>query len=118
MKTIKIGKRNNQNFVTIPYLKFIQQVQYKAEEIGISVIVTEESYTSKIDHLANEPMKKQIKYLGKRLRRGLFRSSTNKILNADVNGAIGIFRKVVSEEVFQKTLRDRGTVFVPYKIIL
>jgi len=34
--------------------------------------------------------------------RGLFRSSTNKILNADVNGAIGIFRKVVPEEVFQK----------------
>jgi len=113
---VNIGKRNNQNFVAIPYLKFIQQVQYKAEEVGISVTVTEESYTSKIDHLADEPMKKQIKYLGRRLKRGLFRSSTNKILNADVNGAIGIFRKVVPEEVFHKTLGNRGTVFVPYII--
>jgi len=54
---------------------------------------------SKIDHLADKPIKKEIKYLGRRLKRGLFRSSTNKILNADVNGAIGIFRKVVPIQI-------------------
>jgi len=55
---VNIGKRNNQNFVSITYLKFIQQVKYKAEAVGVSVIVTEKSYTSKIDYLADEPMKK------------------------------------------------------------
>ena len=34
--------------------------------------------------------KKKDIYLGKRLKRGLFQSSTNKLVNADINGAIGI----------------------------
>lgn len=92
---------------------------YKAEEVGIEVKTTEESYTSKIDHLAHEEMKKQEHYLGRRKKRGLFVSSINKFLNADVNGAIGIMRKVVPEVVVVlRTLGDRGTVFVPYKTII
>ena len=46
---------------------------------------TEESYTSKVDHLAGEKMCKHEKYLGKRVKRGLFKSSTGKIINADEN---------------------------------
>lgn len=42
----KMSKRVNQNFISIPYYSFIQKVQYKAEEFGIQVIITEESYTS------------------------------------------------------------------------
>lgn len=89
-------------------------MQYKAEEVGISFILTEESYTSKIDHLANEEMKKQDNYLGKRIKRGLFQSSCGKILNADINGAIGILRK---RNAFSNadliSLRDRGDVVSP-----
>lgn len=89
-------------------------MQYKAEEIGISFMLTEESYTSKIDHLANEEMKKQDNYLGKRIKRGLFQSSCGKILNADINGAIGILRK---RNAFSNadliSLRDRGDVVSP-----
>lgn len=59
-------------------------------------------------------MKHQENYLGKRVRRGLFKSSTNKTLNADTNGAIGIARKVFSNAV--QTLRDSGTAFVSVKI--
>lgn len=40
-------------------------------------------------------MKHQENYLGKRVRRGLFKSSTNKTLNADTNGAIGISKKSI-----------------------
>ncbi|HBK6304668.1 TPA: transposase, partial [Campylobacter jejuni] len=83
---------------------------------GINFVLTEENYTSKCDHLANEKMKHQEKYLGKRIKRGLFKSSTNKILNADVNGAIGIARKVFHNAV--QTLVDSGTAFVPIKINL
>ena len=110
-----MGKRNNQNFVSIPYNKFIQQLQYKCENFGITCIVTEESYTSKIDHLAMEEMHKQENYLGKRVKRGLFKSSKNKVINADLNGAVGILRKVIDEFSFQKIV-NRGFVINPVKI--
>ena len=117
-QNINIGKRNNQNFVSVPFAKLIQMINYKAEEVGIKVKTTEESYTSKIDHLANEEMKKQEKYLGRRVKRGLFRSSLDIILNADVNGAIGIMRKVVPKKVNLTLGGDIGTVLVPYKTIV
>ena len=93
----------------------LQMLNYKAEEVGIKVISHEESYTSKIDHLANEKMKHQEKYLGKRVKRGLFKSSIGKFINADINGAIGIMKKVVPD-VVEKILGNRGTVFVPVKL--
>jgi len=117
-QNINIGKRNNQNFVSVPFSKLIQMISYKAEEVGIRVKTTEESYTSKIDHLANEEMKKQEKYLGRRVKRGLFRSSLDIILNADVNGAIGIMRKVVPKKVNLTLGGDIGAVLVPYKTII
>ena len=52
----------------------------------------------KIDHFAGEKMCKHDKYLGKRVKRGLFKSSTGMIINADINGAIGILRKVADEK--------------------
>jgi putative transposase len=114
---ISIGKRNNQNFVQVPFNKLIQMIEYKAEEIGIEVLITEESYTSKIDHLALEEMKHQETYLGKRIKRGLFRSSTGIELNADLNGVLGILRKVneVSKD-FLKSLGNRGCVLQPIKL--
>ena len=55
---INLGSVTNQNFVQIPFNKLIRQIQYKAEEVGIEVVVSEESYTSKIDHLAKLDMDK------------------------------------------------------------
>lgn len=92
---VNLGSRTNQNFVQIPFYKFRQLVKYKAEIAGITYIETEESYTSKTDHLANELMEHKESYLGKRTNRGLFVSSTGKYLNADLNGAIGIMRKII-----------------------
>ena len=99
----------------IPFNILIQQIQYKAEEVGIEVVVTEESYSSKIDHLAFETMEHHESYLGKRVKRGLFKSSTRKYLNADVNGAIGIARKVAGDE-FVKNLISRGQALCPIKL--
>ncbi|WP_293151672.1 hypothetical protein [Okeania sp. SIO2C9] len=36
-------------------------------------------------------------YVGKRVKRGLFRSSTGKAINADINGSIQIIRKKFPE---------------------
>lgn len=111
-----MGKRNNQNFVGIPFEKLISQIQYKADELGIKVVTTEESYTSKIDHYAGEEMCHHETYLGKRIQRGLFRSSTGKVLNADLNGAIGILRKVVGESISQVV--NRGGVETPTRLLV
>lgn len=110
-----IGKINNQNFVQIPFNTLINQLQYKTQKYtDLSVEVVEESYTSKIDHLALEPLKHQENYLGKRVKRGLFESSTNKVLNADINGAIGMLRKgnAISDAQLM-SLRNRGDVVSP-----
>ena len=94
---INIGKINNQNFVNIPYAKFINQLTYKCQLLGITVIVREESYTSKAsfldyDEIPNYKDEVIPKFSGKRIKRGLYRSTFRKI-NADVNGAYNIMVK-------------------------
>ena len=96
-ESINIGKRNNQTFVSIPYLKLIDYLRYKCEMVGIKIVVSEESYTSKCDALALESVEKHEMYLGKRVKRGLFQSSVGKLINADVNGALNILRKVIGD---------------------
>jgi len=87
-KGVNLGKKNNQNFVHIPFLMLIQQIKYKAEERGIEVILVEEDHTSKCSFLDNEPIEHR-KYIRKRMR-GLFRSAEGTIINADVNAAYNI----------------------------
>jgi putative transposase len=94
---INIGKRNNQNFVGIPYSKLLNMLEYKCKLEGINFIVSEESYTSKSSFIDNEPMIRGYNYSGKRIKRGLFKTSGGKILNADLNGSLNILRKVVGE---------------------
>ena len=96
-QNINIGKKNNQSFVNIPFYTFIKQLEYKCKLEGISFILTEESYTSKCSFLDNESIEKHETYLGKRVKRGLFKSAKNKIINADLNGSLNILKKVVGE---------------------
>lgn len=98
-QNINIGKRNNQNFVGIPFYKLINQLKYKFEEYGGIVAIREESYTSKASFLDNDPIPtyngdhKQIKFSGRRIKRGLYKSGGGKLINADVNGSYNIMRK-------------------------
>jgi putative transposase len=94
---INIGRVNNQKFVNIPFLKLINQLEYKAKEAGINTVITNESYTSKCSFLDSEEPKKQKTYKGKRIKRGLFMSSNGKIINADLNGAMNILTKVIGK---------------------
>ncbi len=73
----------------------IKQLEYKCEDEGIHFITTDEDYTSKCSFLDNEPIQKHSKYQGKRIKRGLFRTSDGTLINADVNGAYNIMKKVV-----------------------
>ena len=53
---VHLGRRTNQNFVSVPHARFIEMLTYKAELVGIQVIVTEESYTSKASFLDGDPL--------------------------------------------------------------
>ena len=95
-QNIQIGKRNNQNFVGIPFYKLINMITYKAQLENIEVVTNEESYTSKCSALDNEKLCKHDKYLGRRVKRGLFKTKDKILVNSDINGALNIIRKVVS----------------------
>jgi putative transposase len=94
-QAVEIGRANNQTFVNIPHAQFVQMLSYKARLAGIHVILQEESYTSKCSFLDLEPVAKQVKYAGRRITRGLFRSAGGRLINADLNGAYNIIRKAI-----------------------
>ncbi|MEO1186306.1 MAG: transposase [Cyanobacteria bacterium J06636_27] len=118
-QSIKIGKKNNQHFVSVPHSTFINQLIYKCELVGIKVTTNEESYTSKCSFLDLEPIKKHSDYQGNRVKRGLFKSSKGLKINADLNGSLNILRKAVGDSVFDGNLIERLVVspirFKPYK---
>ena len=96
-QNINLGRTNNQSFTNIPFYKFINQLDYKCKLEGINVILTEESYTSKCSFLDGESLEEHENYLGKRIKRGLFKSAKGKLINADLNGSLNILKKVVGE---------------------
>ena len=98
-QNINIGKKNNQKFVQIPFLRLINQVKYKSELIGITVITINENHTSKCSFLDNEEIRHHKKYVGKRISRGLFRTSNGTLINADVNAGYNIMKKVFPNSV-------------------
>ncbi len=116
-----IGKRNNQNFVNIPFSKLQSKLEYLCEFYGIKYVEQEESYTSKasffdMDIIPEYKEKDNIEYSfsGKRVRRGMYKTSKGYILNADVNGALNILKK--SKVVDLEVLYHRGEVDTPVRI--
>lgn len=89
-----MSKSVNQSFVGIPHMRFIEMVQYKAQNVGVNVILTEESYTSGTSFLDNEEPVKDNYNKVRRIHRGLFVSNKGIKINADVNGAYQIMKKV------------------------
>jgi len=98
---IDLGKQTNQNFVGIPHTRLIEMLEYKARLVGIKVIVQEESYTSKSNFLTLDPIPvygktdKDAVFSGKRIKRGLYKTSVGQLINSDVNGSYNILRKAI-----------------------
>jgi IS605 OrfB family transposase len=112
---VSLGRKNNQNFVSIPFLKEINAVAYKCELAGIEVVIREESYTSKCSFLDMEKIRKREKYVGKRIRRGLFQAADGRIINADLNAAYNILKKEVPN-AFANGIE--GVAVRPFRILL
>ena len=85
-------------------------IQYKAEEQGIAVILTEESYTSSTSFIDNEEPVKANYNKARRIHRGLFVSNHSVKINADLNGAYQILKKVFPIKW------DRGCVLHPFVV--
>ena len=99
-----MGKKNNQEFVSIPFLKFYQILEYVASQYDIITYYQDESYTSKASFLDNddiptykEGVSQKYIFSGKRRNRGLYFSKDRTSLNADVNGSANIIRKFKSD---------------------
>lgn len=122
-RSINLGKRIDQNFYGIPIGLAIEQLKYKANLEGITVIETEESYTSQTSFIDDEkPCKENGNWIRKckglspskrRICRGIFRSNSGRLINSDVNGAYQIIRKVFSDVKFNEEIL--GCVSNPVK---
>jgi len=103
LSKIKLGKRNNQNFVNISLGQFIYKLKYKLEHHNIKLKLTDERYTSKCSFIDNDKLPSKIaskgtyEFSGRRVKRGLYRTANKVLINADVNGAYNIVRKVVKK---------------------
>jgi len=122
--SIDLGKRNNQNFCSVPFCLLFGKIKYKAERVGLEVVFAEESYTSKASFLDGDMLpeyKKGVEhsFSGKRKHRGLYVSKDGFALNADVNGSLNIRRKVFPEfqfaEIGDRSLAARPVVVNPLK---
>ena len=89
---INLGVKMNQTFVSIPYNKLIEMLEYKCKIKGFKVVLINEAYTSKCSFLDNELICKHETYKGKRIKRGLFQTQKGILINADVNGSFNIMR--------------------------
>lgn len=107
----RIGKINNQKFVSMPIAFLRAMITYKALNAGIKIIEQEESYTSKADITTKDYIPtygvddKDAQFSGLRIKRGLYRCADGTILNADCHAAANIMRKTVPD------IWDRTTDF-------
>ncbi len=95
-----MGGINNQKFVQMPLGKLKDRLEQLCKLYGINFEKTEEAYTSKSSYLDGDSLPKfgekpgGWKASGKRTRRGLYRTSKEYLVNADLNGSANIMRKV------------------------
>ncbi len=100
---VDMGKLNNQKFVQMPLGKLKDRLKQLGNLHGIKFTETEEAYSSKASFLDGDSLPKYgekppgWKASGNRIKRGLYRSADGTVINADLNGAGNILRKVVSK---------------------
>lgn len=117
---IDIGKRNNQNFVQIPHSLFRLKIQSLCERYGLAFKEQEESYTSKASALDEDEIPTynpdnpvEYKFSGKRIKRGLYKTAKNWLINADCNGSCNIGIKSKHDGF---NLVSRGVLATPLRV--
>jgi len=108
-REINLGKKNNQNFVYIPYGLFKQKLKSKCEQLGINYILQDESYTSKASFMDKDNPAYNTIFSGKRVKRGLYQTKENLKINSDINGAANILVKYFKSNGLYKELETLYT---------
>ena len=116
-----LGRVNNQNFVQIPLGKLKSRLEYLSKLNGINFVLQEESYTSRASFFDKDDIPSwnpqnpvRTEFSGTRIYRGLYKTKSGTLVNADVNGALNILRK--SNVVSITALYTRGEVNTPLRI--
>ncbi|WP_055076776.1 RNA-guided endonuclease TnpB family protein [Pseudanabaena sp. 'Roaring Creek'] len=95
-----MGKTNNQSFVQMPLARLKGRIEQLCLIYGIYFVQSEEANTSAASYLDGDSLpehgQKPVgwKASGRRTKRGLYRTSDKSLINADLNGAANILRKV------------------------
>ncbi|WP_028776841.1 IS200/IS605 family accessory protein TnpB-related protein [Shimazuella kribbensis] len=120
-KGSNLGRRNNQNFVNIPIGMIKKKLEYLCQLYGMTFVQQEESYTSQASFWDRDELPtydpsnvKTYTFSGKRVKRGLYRTASGKLLHADIHDALNILRK--SNVVALTGLYARGEVDTPVRI--
>ncbi|MDB9518178.1 transposase [Roseofilum reptotaenium CS-1145] len=122
--SINIGAKNNQKFVQIPTAKLKKRIEQMCQLYGIEFEQVEESYTSQASFLDNDFLPtfgekpESWKPSGKRVKRGLYRTQLDELINADANGAANILRKVAATSGFALEGVSRGALTTPLRVRL
>src|SRR5262249_21299904 len=114
-------RRTNQQLVAIPHVRFGAMLRYKAELVGIGVLLTEESSIRKASFLDTDPLPifgegKVPGFSGRRVKRGLYRAADETSIHADVNGAYNLIRKVAPEAFAPAAQGSSGCVVHPMRL--
>ena len=120
-QAVNMGKANNQKFVQIPFDQLRTYLKTLCERYGIAYIETEESYTSKASFLDGDEIPVYDTkhpytgtFSGKRIKRGLYRTKENTLVNADINGACNIAKKGKQNLSYEELCR--GLLASPLRI--
>lgn len=127
VKTIVIGDISlikqemnyNKSFVQLPLQRLLSLIQYKSELAGMEVKLIKESYTSGCSSLDIEPINKAHYNKNRRIYRGLFKSNTGLLINADINGSLNILRLYVKDSSIPELIisaKANGVVNSPIKL--
>ena len=116
-----LGRVNNQNFVQIPLGKLKSRLEYLSKLNGLNFVLQEESYTSRASFFDKDDIPSwnpqnpvSAEFSGTRIHRGLYKTKSGTLVNADINGALNILRK--SNVVSLTALYSRGEVNTPLRI--
>jgi len=97
---VTLGRRTNQNVVQIPHSRCLDLLTYKAQRVGIGVMIREERSPSPASFLdgdaipTSDPARTERPTCsGRRVERGFYRAKDGRRMHADVNGAYTTLRK-------------------------
>ena len=117
-----MSKTNNQKFISIPHRSIINSLKDKCK-LFLNVVETEESYTSKSSFIDQDELPifdkttiSKYRFSGSRIKRGLYKSKTGLLINADVNGSYNIMRKAIPNVILRNKHGIEGFIVDPLRI--